>query len=289
MKPMALLAVSFCNAPHAAGRVLALFDTATAELVRPDLGRPDLTSACGLAADSDWLYCASTGPNASYVSLLDARDYRLQRIVELPGVRDVHSIAVDGSALIVVSTGTDSVLRIDMETLRYESVWRAGAADNDTHHLNAVAWLGGHLLCSGFGPKRADRWSSATDGYIYDITAGSYVATGLYHPHSLASFGETLYVCESSHSRVRTIEAPVAAVPGYVRGLAFAQNGACAIGSSVGRHDASLEHVVLNPADSGEPIGRCAIHMSESIAACERAQTFDLSGYANEIYDILIV
>ncbi len=285
---MARLAVSFCNAPHAAGRVLGLFNTATAELMRPDLGRADLTSACGLAAGADWLYCASTGPDASYVSVLD-RDYRLQRIIELPETRDVHSIALDGNALIAVSTGTDSVLRIDMETMRCEAVWRAGAGGSDTHHLNAAAWFGGHLLCSGFGPKRSDRWSSATEGYIYDITAGSYVATGLYHPHSLASFDGTLYVCESSHSRVRTIDTPFAAIAGYVRGLAFAQIGACALGSSVGRHDASLGDVVLNPADQGEPKGRCAIYLSDSIAECDRAQAFDLSEYANEIYDILIV
>ncbi|HUZ50395.1 MAG TPA: DUF4915 domain-containing protein [Candidatus Dormibacteraeota bacterium] len=288
---MPQLAVSFCNASHTAGRVLGLFDTATTELVCPDLGRADLTSACGLAADTDWLYCASTGPDASYVSLLDYRDFRFQRVVELPEVRDVHSIALDGNALIAVSTGTDSVLRIDMETMRHEVVWRIGAGETDTHHLNAVTWFGDHLLCSGFGPKSTDRWSSAIDGYIYDITANSYVATGLYHPHSLASFGEVLYVCESSYSRVRTIDMPVAALSlsGYVRGLAFTQDGAFAVGSSVGRHDASLGDVVLNSADDGEPRGRCAIRMSDSIATQDGAQTFDLSSYANEIYDIFIV
>lgn len=46
---------------------------------------------------------------------------------------------------------------------------------------------------------------------------------------------------------------------------------------------------MLNPADPGEPKGRCAIHLSNGIATMEGAQTFDLSSYADEIYDILVL
>ncbi len=221
--------------------------------------------------------------------MLERTSCSLRAAVSLPSVSDIHSIARTDGGIIAVSTGTDRILAIDLASMTTSTVWSASSEMLDTHHLNAVTWFGNHLLCSGFGRKQSDRWSSAVDGYILDITSGEYLVRGLYHPHSLASFAGRLYVAESSHALLRTVEKPIARFDGYVRGVAFSPTGACAVGTSIGRRDSAIESIVLNPADPGPGTGRCAVYITDDIKHWENATIVDCGHHANEIYDLLFL
>ena len=221
--------------------------------------------------------------------LLERDSYALRSAIALPSVNDIHSIALTEGGIIAVSTGTDQILAIDFATLATTTLWHANTEMVDSNHLNAVMWFGDHLLCSGFGCKRSDRWSSAVDGYVYDITSGEYLVAGLYHPHSLATFASRLYLAESSHAVLRTLEKPIARFDGYVRGVAFSPTGACAVGTSVGRCDHAVGSIVLNPADPGSGTGRCAVYITDDVKNWGNATVVDCGHHANEIYDLLFV
>ena len=221
--------------------------------------------------------------------LLERDAYSVRSVIALPSVSDIHSIALIDGGIIAVSTGTDQILAIDFATMETTELWHASAEMVDSHHLNAVVWSGDHLLCSGFGKKRSDRWSSAIDGYIYDITGGIYLAGGLYHPHSVVPFEGRLYYAESSHAVLRTIEEPIARFDGYVRGVAFSPTGLCAVGTSIGRSSNDLESIVLNPADPGSGTGRCAVSITDDARNWANATIVDCGEHANEIYDLLFV
>lgn len=281
------LIVSFCNVGEKAGRIAAHIDASSAQSTWLNYERDDLTTACGLAQDDEHIYSACGMGPESFLAIFEKRTLRLLELVPLPNVIDVHSICLDGSALIAISTGTDEIVRISLaDTTRTEIVWRASRSAEDTHHLNAVSWHGGRLICSGFGPKSCERWKSALNGYIYDVSSGTFLARGIRHPHSLADRGGTLHFCESSRSLLRTLERPLLPIGGYLRGLACLEDGSCLVGASVGRVDVSAPEFVLNPTDPGARVGRCAIHVTYPYGA-HASRSIDCSHLADEIYDIM--
>jgi hypothetical protein len=283
---MGALIVSFCNV-KAGGCVAAYMDTASASSGKLDYGRDDLTSACGLARDDERVYSACAVGAESFLAIFDKRDLRLLECVPLPNVVDVHSLCLDGSALIAVSTGTDEIVRISLDDpTRTEVIWRASAAREDTQHLNAITWYAERLVCSGFGPNAGERRSSALNGYIYDVSAGTFLAKGIRQPHSLAERAGVLYFCESSRSLLRSLDGYTLEIGGYLRGLACLEDGSCLVGASVARFDVSAPDLTLNPADPGARTGRCAIHVTYPSKA-HASRSIDCSHLADEIYDIL--
>ncbi len=249
-----------------------------------DYGRDDVSSACGLAISGGSLYSACNIADTSYLAIFDGKTLAISQFLPLDHVRDVHSIAIDGNAIYLVSTGTDEIVRAPLaDPNAGETVWRASSTLSDTHHLNSIALSNGRVLCTGFGPKRGERWSSADDGYVYDVTSGSYVARGLYHPHSLTIVDNQLYVCESARGLLRGGEMPT--FPGYLRGLCFSPGGEKAVATSVGRWDSEAE-IFLNPADPGVPAGGCALYVATG-ATWDDAMTIDLAHLSNEVYDVI--
>lgn len=278
-----MIAVSFCNQPDDAGGILALLDERTDERRWLDCGDLALQSGVGLAEADGLLYCACTDGDASYLAIFDASGTR-RELRRLDAVSDIHSICIDGDDLFAVSTGTDEVVRHSLRTgAPPETVWSPSQAGADTHHLNAVIRRGDALLVSGFGPRAGATWSTARDGYIYDVASSRYLKRGLLHPHSLVSQRGILYFCESSRRSVRTLEGDRFVLDGYARGLAFGADGALFAGSSVGRRGAGDPALVLNPADAGSARGRCTV----SAFTEGRSRTYDVSDLGDEVYDLL--
>ena len=284
-----MLVVSFCNRPAPGGCIAALVDARSGLMRRLDHGRSDLTTACGLAQDDAYLYSACGAGSASYLAIFDKRTFRRCELLPLPEVEDVHSICLDGRAIVAVSTGTDAVVRVPLDAAaRAEILWRASDARSDTHHLNAVAWHDGHLLCCGFDPvgTRRSRKSADRSADVYDVSAETRLIDGLRHPHSLTARDGALYLLESARGILRTPGGIVAGFDGYARGLAASEDGAWIVGTSVGRRSSSAPDVVLNPDDPGTPTGTCALH-ALSQAPVRVAQSLDCGTLADEIYDIL--
>jgi len=278
-----ILAVSFCNQVLGAG-VLALVDPERGVQRVLDPGIDGAASGVGLAVVGETLYCAcSDREQRSYLAVFDRAGER-RDLIRLKDVADVHSIGMIGGDLVAVSTGTDEVLRIALrDGAPSETLWACSAENADTHHLNAVVLTGESMLVSGFGPRDEAGWSSAKDGFVYDVGAADYVVRGLLQPHSLAMRDEKLTFCESPRGIVRTAERYVHHVGGYSRGLAFGPDGAAYVGSSVGRRAPGALGLVLNPAHGGRDRGRCAL----TTFANGSSKTLDLSTVANEIYDVV--
>lgn len=282
---MSTIAVSFCNQPEDRGGILALLDEQSGERRWLDCGNAALRSGVGLATANGMLYCAASDGDASYLAIFDAAGDR-RDLLRLESLADIHSIRVDGDDLIAVSTGTDQVVRVALDgSAPPETIWAASQSGTDTHHLNALARMGGSLVVSGFGPRQEASWSTALDGYIYDIEASRYVKRGLLHPHSVAFHNGIVVFCESSRESVRTLEGELYLVDGYARGLAFGADGTLYAGSSIGRRATKASALVLNPADAGGAYGRCTL----TAFAQQGTRTVDLVDFGNEIYDVLFL
>jgi len=226
--PMDIL-VSFCNVRLPGRPALALLEPNTSDCRVLQLPNevPRRLSITGLAASAHYLYVALPGAptDLSKLLVLDRADLRLLNYYHFRSVVDVHSLWVSGERLYVVSTGTDEVIELQMrgaEVLAETVFWRPepGGPRADLYHLNAIYGWSGELLVAGFGKKTGEIWSLTRDGFVFNITRGEKIASGIPHPHSLIVINDTLAYCESGKMAVHAIDrAHVQHLPGYARGL----------------------------------------------------------------------
>ncbi len=117
-------------------------------------------------------------------------------------ITDAHDVEIlDDGALAIVASAHDRVLRVDGNGA-VSSIWAASDSMTDTQHVNSVAAMEGRLFATAFGPKPADGWRFAQDGYIVDCQSGEKLHEGIRHPHSLTAADGRLWWCESATSRV---------------------------------------------------------------------------------------
>jgi hypothetical protein len=280
------LLVSLCNVGPPRRSALLMVERDQVAVV--DLGRPapDVTTGVGLSRQGDRvLHLYRT--DVTRLTVLDAATLEVVADYALPEVEDPHSLVLHRGRLVVPSTGTDQVLAYPWTSSgpgAPEVVWAASEAGRDTHHVNAVAVVDGHLLLTAFGPKTGERHSTATQGYVLDLTTGVRILEGIHHPHSVVAKGRGGLVCDSSRSRVLTLEGrEVARSEGYVRGLSVVGRQLY-VGSSVGRKESKSQSGVSNPADPGVPVGRCQVRR---FGPGRQRPDVDLSEYGDEIYDLL--
>jgi hypothetical protein len=293
------LLVSLCNLPQAGSSALLLVDGKCATVRLVEMGAPPgaVFGCTGLWVSDSVVYCAWIGREQDcYLSVIDSRTLTPLESGRLEGVRDVHSISVLDGWIYAVSTGTDEVRRVKAEDVggHSEVVWRASEAGQDTHHVNAILPVNGRLLCSAFGPKSADRWSTALAGYVVDIGSGEILWQDIEHPHSLAVGPDGVYIAESRRACVRGLDSGrLFPVEGYARGLVFLPEGLAVAGVSRGRARSRSLGTIENPADAGEPGGETSLAFffaraveSEQLLA---AGTIDLSAHGPEIYDVAVL
>jgi Flp pilus assembly protein TadD len=220
----------------------------------------------------------------SAVALLD-RQWTLRRVVRLQSVKDIHSIVRSDSALLIASTGTNRLVRLDLESGAESVVWDAEAtAERDVTHLNGACVHAGQVIVSQFG---ASAGNTVRAGAVVITATGNCLLGGLREPHSVFSDGNDLWVLESltgSLLKLRSGEPPelVARVRGYARGL-YIDDELMAIGVSGSRTESRASGVnrPIESALCGAPGAWLDITRGE-----ERFQ-IDLSGVASEIYDIV--
>jgi hypothetical protein len=229
------------------------------------------------------------------LSVLDRRTCAVLDVGHPENVKDVHSVAVVDGATYLVSTGTDEVRRLPRGRTGgpTEAVWQATTAGADTHHLNSILPVDGRLLCSGFGPKAGQRWSTAIDGYVVDLNSGEIAWRGIEHPHSLTAGHDDLYIVESRRAQVRSLlRSDAFPVEGYARGLALAADGTGVAGVSRGRRVSRSLGTVENPADEGEFTGKASLvwfKRTPGEPGFEHVKELDLSSYGTEVYDVAVL
>jgi uncharacterized protein DUF4915 len=293
--------VSFCNVTPGAPS-LARLNLATGGV--HVLRVPDDVSlrggVSGIALTNHYVFAVTTrttmagrgsrGPGeASSLLVFDRSDLSLLSDYVFSSVFDAHSVQASDTEVLVVSTGTDEIIRVQLDGPRVVSedvIWRmdVGGPRSDVHHLNAICSRGGEVLVSGFGRKTSHTWSTATEGFILSVTTGERLATGIGHPHSLIDVDGTLAYCESSTETVRLLgEDRSRRVPGYARGLCRVGDRLL-VGTSKGRQT-SKSTGLTNRADPGIPAGCCAV-VTITLPSLDIERVLHLDDLAFEIYDL---
>ena len=212
--------VSLCNVDGKPG--LVRFDPATgfAPLGLPILGEPGLgRGMTGIAAFAGGFAVAPQGI-ASHVLLIDA-EFGAARLARLPHAADVHGLLAHEDGLLVVSSGTNQVLRYDA-ALRFAGVFgRDDGVLLDRDHLNDIAMLDGRVLVSGFGPRRPN---GLRLGFLRDAMTGETLFDGLNEPHSLTVQDGAACLLDSATGTLLRLVPAIGAVRealilGYARGL----------------------------------------------------------------------
>jgi uncharacterized protein (TIGR03032 family) len=168
----------------------------------------------------------------------------------LPGRLYLHDLALIGGALYGNAVGLNCVVRLAGPGERGVAWWpRAVERDArpDTSHnylqLNSIA-AGGDLSSSFFSAS-ADKPSRRRPGHrnfpvdrrgvIFSGATREPVVRGLTRPHSARLHGEELWVDDSGYGRLVKVQqgepVTVARLPGWTRGLAFAE-GVAFVGTS---------------------------------------------------------
>jgi hypothetical protein len=206
-------------------------------------------------------------------------DYRVLNVWPLALVQDAHSLTVARGKTYIASTGTDSI--VEFEPGSGEKVfWRDNDFGEDTIHLNSVLWAHGCLYATAFGNRQGERWHTATEGYLLNLTTGGVVVEPIAHPHSatvsLSSNKDGIYYCESTHQTVcREDGQRLATGSGFTRGLIVT---ATHLYVGISKHRGALT----------DPCGvRIYERRSGALADSRLSASISLSEYGQEIYDLL--
>jgi hypothetical protein len=293
-----LLLVSFCNLPVSSVHPLICLETSIDEKKAACYAPPvtgsinkQIRSVTGLTINFGTVFMLFLSDDMFYLAALRREDLSLLYYQELPSVKDGHSILVSGNHIYIVSTGTDEVLRYTLgeNEVRDPLVfWRASNSGTDTHHVNSIMEINSEIFVSAFGPKEGALWSTATNGYVHNITSDTRVKDGIYHPHSLSQTKGILYYCDSSRKSLCSLEGSQFKVDGYARGIAWLSDEWVCVGSSIGRQVSKSTGLIANPADPGKVSGRSKVSIG-NIKNQKVIAEFDLSRFGPEIYDILLL
>lgn len=284
-----VLLISFCNLPQPQRSGALLYDSYGSATRWIDVGAMGLVSgSTGLSQNRSHVFLLSHVEGKDVLSMLEKATLKPVLSQELHEVRDAHSLCVTDTHIFVVSTGTDEVVRYDLNTngcSQPNVIWQATNKKCDTHHLNSIVLHRDELIVAGLGPKPAELWSSATKGYIFNISQNRLIKEGIYHPHSLCVLNDDVYYCESVTQTWCSLDGTVhCSVNGYARGVCFVDQHTVVIGTSLGRQVSKSTRILNNPADHGELAGECGLTVYHRDT--NQHESISLSQFGTEIYDI---
>lgn len=259
----------------------------------------------GIALDANYIFavCQSNIPTLSIIS---RKNHKPVAVIQLNELGDPHSITIDAKGYVyIVSTAHDSVSRYFFDKqknkLKYvDCMWnpKNSLQNSDTHHINSIFVCNRNIFISAFGPREGERWSSANDGYIYNITKGLKEIKKIYHPHSIFvernifSKRNDFYYCESSSRSVKKNNKIIVKLDkGYTRGLCLWKNHLF-LGTSSGRKRSKSTGLVNNPADSGDLEEDCRVLIYKKkwfSSSYNFVNEYQFNPERNEIYDIIFL
>jgi uncharacterized protein (TIGR03032 family) len=169
-------------------------------------------------------------------------------------------------------------------------------AGDDRCHLNGLALKDGlptwATACCGSGEPSAWRNHRSGGGVLIHIPSGELAATGLSMPHSPRWHEGKLWLLNSGTGELGWIDEgrfqPLSALPGFVRGLAFA--GGCAV---VGLSRLRSPQFTGLPLEQrliaeGTPSGCCGLRVID-LGSGEILYSFDLPEPIDELFDVVVL
>jgi uncharacterized protein (TIGR03032 family) len=201
----------------------------------------------------------------------------LPRRCHVTGNVQVHEMAWgEGDDLWFVNTRFSCLCTLD-PSCSFAPRWRppfvTALEPTDRCHLNGLAMADGrprYVTALG-ATDSAGGWRTdkARGGVLLDVPSGEVVASGLSMPHSPRLHAGRLWVCESGAGTLGIVDPktgrydPVAAVPGFTRGLDFA-GGLAFVGLSQVRESAVFSGIPITErlAESERTCGVCAVDLA---------------------------
>jgi uncharacterized protein (TIGR03032 family) len=188
----------------------------------------------------------------------------------------IHEMAygADGQ-LWFVNTRFSCLATIDSDssfTPRWRPPFVTELEPSDRCHLNGMAMVDGKpKYVTALGETNEGggwRANKAKGGVLMDVDTGEIICRGLSMPHSPRWYGGKLWVCESGSGTLGTVDLksgkyePVAATPGFTRGMDFAGHLAF-IGLSQVRESAVFSGIPITErlAPSERTCGVCVVDL----------------------------
>lgn len=182
----------------------------------------------------------------------------LPRVGYVTGNIQVHDLAWAGDELWAVNTRFSCLCTVGEPAYSFRPRWRppfvSALAAEDRCHLNGLCAVGGEpRYVTALGPTDAPagwRAGKADGGVLVDVRSGEVAVGGLSMPHSPRWHAGRLWACESGAGTVGVVDPPagrydpVAAFPGFTRGLDFAA-GVGFVGLSQVRESAVFSGIPL--------------------------------------------
>ncbi|MCW2832711.1 MAG: hypothetical protein JWN68_664 [Nocardioides sp.] len=216
------------------------------------------------------------------------------------GYVNVHDLGVerDGRVL-MVNTRFGCLARVS-PTHSFQPVWwppfLPGPAPNDRCHLNGLAMRGGRAdaVTTVSTSAEVDGWRAdrRDGGTIIDVASGEIIARRLSMPHSPRWHDDKLWVANAGTGELGHIDLergrfePVAALPGFARGLCFVGNYAV-VGTSKPRHGDIYSGLALEDrlASRGWPprLGIFVVDLNSG----EVVEWLQVDGVARELFEVM--
>jgi len=289
--------ISFCNQSGSDGNNLLLIDLETGKkrYLLDNVG-----GFTGLTQDEEYFYALSQ-TSSTKIYIIEKGSEKIILEQELFKTHDPHSIAVDKEDMYIVSTGNDSVLKYKFDKKKpsvtfQEIFWKPedSSGEKDTYHINSIFIFDNQVYVSAFGSMKSEKWNSADEGYIMNITKNKKEIDHIYHPHSVfiesnIFLRKNVYYCESSTRSVKKNNKTIVQLKkGYTRGLCV-RNNYLFIGTSSGRKKSKSTNLVNNASDTGflEEDCRLLIYKRNFFNNFVFQKSFDFLPNHKEIYAII--
>lgn len=201
----------------------------------------------------------------------------LPRSCHVTGNIQGHEMAWDaGGSLWIVNTRFSCLSTLDSSSSfvpRWRPPFVSELEPSDRCHLNGLAMVDGRprfVTALGESDTPAGwRANKARGGVLLDVDANAIVARGLSMPHSPRGYDGRLWLCESGGGTLGFVDLnagtcePIAAMPGFTRGLDFAGRFAF-VGLSQVRESAVFSGIPITErlAESERTCGICAVDLT---------------------------
>jgi hypothetical protein len=242
-------------------------------------GLESINGATGISKCDEFYYIVLQS-KTSKLLILDY-SFKVVSVQTLFDFKGVHSICYSKGYLYIVVTKQDKVIKYDLKG-SYETLFD-NRTNKDSLHLNSICLHENNLFISGFGVNNKKHWIHANNGFVMNLITGKKIIEGLKQPHSLFSFDNELYVCDSSKKRIVNCKGKplIKNNKGYTRGL-YINEKVIVYGVSKGRTvSVTNGDYVGNISDKGILSGECSINVKT-----KDLNTFCFKDISDEIYDI---
>ena len=194
------------------------------------------------------------GENGAWCRVLTYRGSQPVSDRRFRSIEEPHDILMAGNKLLVVSAGANAIFEIQEDG--QSTVHWAAPGEENSWHLNCLAFVDGNLWASAFGRfekyREWERHKNDGSGVLIDVKTGDIIVGGLNCPHSPRVVGDRLLICDSASRRLLVLDLvekstlTSAQFSGWTRGLAVAED-AIYVGESAARElREDLQHAAIN-------------------------------------------